>query len=155
MSFDILITAITLFFIIRGWIKGFIEEALNLILIILTIYLSIKLNNPVSQILNKLVGKFYFNKLVGFIILILGFSLISLILRKYLIEPLKKIKFFVMFDKILGVCTGIIISVLITFGISYFVMFFLDPVILQKSKIFPYYDKVFKFLLQIIQNEII
>ncbi len=154
MGFDILIIIITLFFIIRGWIKGFIEEALNLLLIIATLYLSLKLRIPMAKFLDTLIGTFYVNKILGFVVLVLGFSLISAILKKYLLQPLQKVEFFSMFDKILGAFTGFLLGCLVVFGISYFVMFFLDPTILQKSKIFPIYDKIFNFVLKIIHHEI-
>ncbi len=154
MGFDILIIIITLFFIIRGWIKGFIEEALNLLLIIVTLYLSLKLRIPMAKFLDTLIGTFYINKILAFIVLVLGFSLISAILKKYLLQPLQKVEFFSMFDKIFGAFTGFLLGCLVVFGISYFVMFFLDPTILQKSKIFPIYDKFFNFILKLIQNEV-
>ncbi len=155
MGFDILIIIITLFFIIRGWIKGFIEEALNLLLIIVTLYLSLKLRIPMAKFLDTLIGTFYINKILAFIVLVLGFSLISAILKKYLLQPLQKVEFFSMFDKIFGAFTGFLLGCLVVFGISYFVMFFLDPTILQKSKIFPIYDKFFNFILKLIQNEVV
>ena len=155
MGFDIIIIIITLFFIIRGWIKGFIEEALNLLLIIVTLYLSLKLRIPMAKFLDTLIGTFYINKILAFIVLVLGFSLISAILKKYLLQPLQKVEFFSMFDKIFGAFTGFLLGCLVVFGISYFVMFFLDPTILQKSKIFPIYDKFFNFILKLIQNEVV
>ncbi len=155
MGFDILIIIITLFFIIRGWIKGFIEEALNLLLIIATLYLSLKFRIPMAKFLDTLIGVFYINKILAFIVLVLGFSLISAILKKYLLQPLQKVEFFSMFDKIFGAFTGFLLGCLVVFGISYFVMFFLDPTILQKSKIFPIYDKFFNFILKLIQNEVV
>ncbi len=155
MGFDILIIIITVFFVIRGWIKGFIEEVLNLILIIMTIYFSLKFRIPMAKFFDKLIGAFAINKLLGFVVLILGFSLISTILKKYFLQPLQKVEFFSIFDKIMGSIAGFLISCLIIFGLSYFIMFFLDPTILQDSKIFPFYENIFKFILKMIHNEMV
>ena len=147
-GFDILIAVISLFFIIRGWIKGFILEFFHLLAIFISLFLSFKFYILLSKFFLKYVnsGKEFVN-ISSFLIVFLASYLVIFLIRKYLL-PVEKISLLKIIDKILGAITGFLISAMVTYGIGYLIMFFYKPLVIQHSKIFPYYEKVLKILFE-------
>jgi len=67
------------------------------------------------------------------------------LIKTYLF-PIEKIKILSLIDRIVGAFAGFLLGIIITYGIGYCITLFYNPLIVQNSKLFPFYEKIVKFL---------
>ena len=104
---DIIFIGIALFFIIRGFFKGFISEFMSMAALICGIASGIVFQPHVSPLLNNYIKSAAWRPLVAFLILFIGTYIIVKIVEMFLHNVVDSIQLNSL-DRILGFCWGLL-----------------------------------------------
>ena len=136
---DLLFFLIALFFVIKGFIRGFISEFMSMAALILGLVAALMFQNQVAALLKDMVKSDTFRPLVAFFILFIGTYVVVKLVEMLLHNAIEAIKMNSL-DRLLGVVWGLletsVIVLIIVFLIYRFKfkagMSFLDESVVAK-----------------------
>mmetsp|Transcript_13606 Transcript_13606/g.6728 ORF Transcript_13606/g.6728 Transcript_13606/m.6728 type:complete len:179 (-) Transcript_13606:226-762(-) len=146
-TLDIIIISILIFFIVRGFFRGFIKELASIIGILGGLYSAYVYHIPLSNQISKWVSSNYLNILSFLLIFIIVFVLINLI--GTIIRHILKALLIIWVDRIFGVAIGAIKGILILS-----VLLIILAVLLPRSSTFVKNSLISHYMLMV-SNEVV
>jgi len=153
---DIIVVVIILVFIIRGYLKGFVNEVFSLLIIAGSLVASFLLYRPLSNITSNFLNSKELSIFLSFIAVFVLTAIFLILVRNLFISLLENLNL-TDIDSLLGLVIGFIKGGLI---LTFVLMFFAFRNILKtadlirSSYFFPYFEKSYSFLLLVLPERI-
>jgi len=151
---DIAIFFILVFFLIRGWMVGFLRGLFYILALVLGFYIATFYYAELLDLLSHLVPQLKFSNIISFAAVFLAVYIVVRIIGSSVLKLLNT-NFFGKWDRFMGVLLGIFKGILVVSFLTAVLIKFLpaENSLLKKSRIKPYTVPICRTIVQVVPSK--